>query len=232
MQADDDGDVGALALAETTLGELVKEILRTLPGQRLTRPGATTNQSAMKLRGYASRRPDLIPDRTEAWLDHVLAAVTERNEVFHAKALDRCIKCGNATHFQHNDKDVDRSPQRVRSLTTRIDDLTREGIGIARSISTRLNESYVRDARSEAAKTGRPQSPPQVLIGSTSFQCATCSGTGVAALTIEAPTAVMVLPHGTDLSQLFGAQPAKSPSPPGSEADEEPGPQGSFNDDL
>jgi hypothetical protein len=201
-RANSDG-IGELTLADTTLGELLKEILQSVSGSEW-QPNSTTNRAADHVRNRVKKKPHLFPDEVSNWLDRIQSAMDERNEVVHAAAVDRCRSCGRATRFRHKDSPIDRSPERVRRLIQTIDSLTAEGVELAREISGRINADALRGAQARAAETGKPQSPPQLLIGQTWHECASCSGTGHPQTTVSAPSAVAVLPPGTDIAGLFG----------------------------
>jgi hypothetical protein len=198
------GDVGELALAEVTLGELVADFLTVFPDSKQPSEHGTTRQVTKLLRRVVDgEQASMFPDEFTDWLDRVEVACQARNDIIHAKAEDRCVECGRATRYRRDGAPLDRSPRRVQELTEIIDALTREGMGFAHVVSDRVNRAAVSVARSEASRTGKPQTPKQVLIGAHTYLCGTCTGTGSGQAIISGVAAVAVLPPGTDLEALF-----------------------------
>jgi hypothetical protein len=66
--------------------------------------------------------PSVFPDIADDWLSEVLEAADVRNELLHAVARNRCIKCGTATLFQHprTGRLIDRSEDAVQTLTEKL----------------------------------------------------------------------------------------------------------------
>jgi hypothetical protein len=196
------GDIGALALAEVTLGELVADMLEIFLDAKQPDTTSTTKHAVKLLRKVVEEHPWVFPDRITDWLDEIDQACDDRNDILHASAEDRCVQCGNATRYQRNGEPFDRSPERVQSVTERLDALTREGFQLGYDISERANAAVVEVAKLMAQRSGEPQAPPQVLIGAHAYTCGDCTGTGQGKLTITAAPAVMVLPPGTSAPVL------------------------------
>ncbi|MET9030952.1 hypothetical protein ABZW96_35905 [Nocardia sp. NPDC004168] len=166
----------------------------------------TTGLLANDLLGVEKRHPTVLPVGLRPWLLRVKLAAEQRNAVVHAVGRDRCIGCGDSSIFEHKHRPIDRSEQRIRTLIGEIEDLIDEGIELAVELSGKLNELLLADARKRAAVTGQPQTPVQVRIAGGWHRCAVCSTEGRTETGVGAPTAVMVLPPGTDIRGLFNAQ--------------------------
>ncbi|MGW5918111.1 hypothetical protein ACWFPY_03900 [Nocardia fluminea] len=206
VRADDMGGlVGELVLCDASLSVLLAEMRESV-----TRYGpvmepstrSTTGQLANDLLGVDNRYPALLPADIRAWLLRVKAIAEQRNAIVHAIGRDRCFGCGTSSIFEHNNKSIDRSEQRIRTLINEITELINEGVELSVTLSTILNGLLVAQARHRAAATQQAQCPDQIRIAAKWHRCAQCSGRGPGTV-INAPAAVMVLPPGTDVDGLF-----------------------------
>lgn len=186
------GDLGHLMLADTALSELLIDMLRMLDYGHLSSipkppdPGLTTKQAAKQVLKFQEKYPRLVPGRACEWLDDVLAATDERNELTHAVALNRCNRCGDATLFQYprTGRYVDRSDNAVHALTEKLLDLREAGEEIATEIATLVNKSIILGAMLLADDTGKTIVPETVHPHRVSHICGDCSGDGRATATI------------------------------------------------
>lgn len=180
------GDFGHLTLADTALAELLIDMLRMLDYGHLTcmpkapDPGLTTSQAAKEVLKFKERYPRLLPDDAKNWLSEVLAAAHERNELTHAVALNRCIRCGTATLFQHprTGKWIDRSDEAVRALTEKMLDLREAGDSIAARIAKLVNDRIILAAMLLADDTGETIVPETVRPHVVEHTCGDCNGDG------------------------------------------------------
>ncbi|MFD4443715.1 hypothetical protein ACFWPK_28470 [Nocardia sp. NPDC058519] len=163
---------------------------------------STTGQLANDLLGVDNRYPALLPADMRVWLLRVKTIAEQRNAIVHSIGRDRCIGCGTSSIFEHNNKPIDRSEQRIRTLINEITALINEGVELSVELSTILNELSVTQARHRAASTQQVQCPDQIQIAAEWHRCAQCSGGGPETV-VDAPTAVMVLPPNTDHDGLF-----------------------------
>lgn len=142
MATNDDavGPMGDLTLADTMLGQLVKSLLQWVDNP--IREGATAAQAAHRLQetwngqGWCDRLPDLdlLP-----WVEEVIDASHARTQVVHAVAHARCIECGEVSHYTHHRSEgepVNRSPEALHELATRIDGLMARGWDLARDMAS------------------------------------------------------------------------------------------------
>lgn len=180
------GDFGHLTLADTALSELLIDMLRMLDYGHLSAmpkapdPGLTTKQAAKEVLKIQEKYPRLVPDAAGDWLREVLAAADERNELTHAVALNRCIRCGTATLFQHprTGKWIDRSDEAVQELTERLLDLRETGDKIAERIATLVNDNIILGAMLLADDTGETIVPETVHPDIVKHTCGDCTGDG------------------------------------------------------
>lgn len=213
------GDLGHLALADATVGELLIDILTLLEhaaypdAPRDVDLGLTTKQAAIKVRAALQREPALFGDDAGSWLSDVIEVTDVRNALLHAVALNRCGTCGLATRFVHprSGSDVDRSVQAVRDLTARVLALYRDGLLFADEVAERVNARIVEGARRMADQTGEVQNPPQVRPHHASHQCAGCAANGRGATSISLGTAVLVYPRA--LREALFEPPTRLPQP-------------------
>lgn len=206
--------IGELTLAETALGALIKDILSSIPDYTpKKKKWESTGQAVGRLQHLLDTQAEFLPPSVPPWLVRVASAVDQRNEVVHALAGDRCARCKVSTHFTNSDGEVNRSPERIRALTELIDTLTLEGLALSVDISELVNLRYLNNARSEAARTGMVQTPPQISIGLPWHVCGNCTGTGTGAMTIALPTVVVMFPPGTDIAQLLRPRSASHSQP-------------------
>lgn len=186
------GDVGHLTLADATLGELLIDMLRMLDYGHLSAPpkepdpGLTTRQAAKEVRRFREKYPALLPDVAEAWLDEVLTATDERNEMLHAVARNRCATCGTATMFQHprTGKLVDRREEAVQALTEKLLDLCERGGEIAEEIASLVNKRIILGAMLLADDSGETVVPETVHPHVVKHTCGDCNGNGRATATV------------------------------------------------
>lgn len=189
------GDVGHLVLADSALSELLIDMLRMLDYGHLSAmprqpdPGLTTKQAARELRRFHEKYPQLFPDVAEDWLSEVLEAADLRNELLHAAARNRCIKCGTATLFEHprTGKVIDRSEDAVQALTEKLLDLWERGSEIAGLIASLVNKQIILGAMLLADDTGETIMPETVRPHVVRHTCGECNGDGraTAVLTIQ-----------------------------------------------
>lgn len=194
-------DIGELALADAALGMVIAELVAGLTQSEL-RDDLTTRQAARRLELLAQDEPGLFAPGVHEWIEEVRAKTDQRNAIMHARAADRCIGCGSATHYVHRGVAVDRSPERVAELTAEIGRLARHGVELSRKAGRRFNERELARARARAAAESTVQTPPQVYFEPTTNQCAQCSPSGNRTTTVSVGTAVAVLPPGTDMRAL------------------------------
>ena len=187
-----DDAVGELTIADATLCHLLCDILREVGGRNSLE--MTTGRASDRLLALAKEDAALFTSDVTDWLKRVKKAAEKRNKVVHAIARDRCFMCGQATQFEHRGTPVDRSPAGVRLVTSECTALINNGVNIAVLISDRLNAREIARAQALAVSTGDVQTPKQLLIGQNSYLCATCSPTGVPAVTVSGVAAVVVLP--------------------------------------
>jgi hypothetical protein len=187
-----DDAVGQLTIADTTLCDLLRDILQEAGGK--TSGEMTTGRATDDLLALAKTDPSLLTSDVTDWLKRVKKAAEKRNKVVHAIARDRCIMCGQATQFEHRGAPVDRSPAGVGLVTSEFTALINDGVKLAALISERLNVRESAQAQALAVSTGNVQTPKQILIGQNWHHCAACSQTGVATAGVPLPTAVVVLP--------------------------------------
>ncbi|WP_280303475.1 hypothetical protein [Nocardia abscessus] len=200
------GLVGELVLSDASLSALLAEMR-----EAVTRYGpvvepstkSTTGQLANDLLGVEKRHSAMLPVGLRAWLLRVKSTAEQRNAIVHAIGRDRCISCGRSSIFEHKNRPVDRSEQRIRTLIAEIEDLIDEGVKLAVELSDKLNQLSLAAAQKCAAATGEPQSPVQIRIAGTWHRCTVCSTDQQAETVVCAPAAVMVLPPGTDIRELF-----------------------------
>jgi hypothetical protein len=189
------GDVGHLTLADSALSELLIDMLRMLDyGDLSTMPrdpdrGLTTKQAARDVRRFQEEYPRLFPDDADDWLSEVLDAADERNELLHAVARNRCIKCGTATLFQHprTGRMIDRSEEAVQALTEKLLNLHERGGEIAAQIAGLVNKQIILGAMLLADDTGETIVPETVHPHVVKHTCGDCNGDGraTAAVTIQ-----------------------------------------------
>jgi hypothetical protein len=185
------GDLGHLMLADTALSELLIDMLRMLDYGHLTsmpKPdsGLTTKQAAKEVFKFQEKYPRLVPDHAGEWLLEVLTAADERNELTHAVALNRCMRCGTATLFQHprTGKYIDRSDEAVQALTERLLDLREAGDEIAAQIAKLVNDNIILGAMLLADDTGETIVPETVHPHIVNHTCGDCTGDGRATASV------------------------------------------------
>lgn len=204
MSEQDLGPVGELALADTALCELLAEMLTAvwdLEGITDAVPD-TTGATANRLLGALKRHAVLVGLAADSrpWLKRVVAAAAQRNGLIHAIALDRCIRCGSATRYEHRGSQVDRSAGAVSATIAEFASLTREGIILASGLSQAVNREYLNRARRHNDKE---TAPPQIRIGGTLHWCPRCSGDGSAHTVTNAPAVAVALRKEQDLRAMF-----------------------------
>jgi hypothetical protein len=186
------GDFGHLTLADTALSEILIDMLRMLDYGHLSSmpkapdPGLTTKQAAKEVLKFQEKYPRLVPNGAGDWLDEVLDAAEERNELTHAVALNRCVTCGNATLFQHprTGKPIDRSDEAVQALTERLLDLREHGDEVAAQIAKLVNGSIILGAMLLADDTGETIVPETVHPHVVKHTCGDCNGDGRATASV------------------------------------------------
>lgn len=195
--------IGELTLAETALGNLLGDLLQSLPGAKRLPP--TSGQRARKLERIGASDAEVFPSTFHDWISRVEMAVDGRNEIVHAMATDRCIYCGTATRYEHRGSAVDRTPKTARMLAGAIDALTAEGVEIAADVSGRVNLAHQQEATRAAMEAGQPQSPVQVRVGGIVHACVDCEHPSAGrSVTVTTPSALIVLPAGFDASERRG----------------------------
>lgn len=197
--------IGDLVLVEVAIGELIGDMLTELyrlKGDDRPLPD-TTGQRAKRLLGAlkdGERYPGLPDvDGLRAWAIHVVEAAEDRNRIVHALALDRCVRCGDATRFGHNGKPVDRSDAAALQLTNHIRGLLTQGLAVGMGVSGWINAAYLAMAKEFPAEGN----PPQVAVGGILHWCPKCSGNGKSRLVARVPAAIAILPAGSDMHELF-----------------------------
>lgn len=206
------GNVGHLALADSTLSELLIDMLRMIEYGKLSGtpkepdPGLTTRQAAKEVRKCLSDFARLFPDEASGWLSEVLDTAEIRNEVLHAVALNRCVTCGTATQFEHprSGKRIDRSDVAVQELTTELLDLIERGRALASRIGKLVNERIVLASMLLADDTGETVVPELVTPGAVEHSCGECNGNGRASATVTLQGSVEVKPTGVTKALLEG----------------------------
>jgi hypothetical protein len=208
------GDIGHLTLADSALCELLIDILRMLDYGHLTAhprapdPGLTTRQAAKQALKFGEKYPRLIPTPVRDWLDEVVDATDERNELVHAVALNRCVECGSATLFQHprTGRTVDRSDAAVKALTERLLNLREEGDEIAAEIAKIVNHNIILGAMLLADDTGETIVPETVHPHVARHTCGDCNGDGRATATVivHVGPGIEVHPTGATKALLEG----------------------------
>ncbi|MEV5837147.1 hypothetical protein [Nocardia sp. NPDC052112] len=198
--------MGELVLCDASPSVLLAEMR-----EAVTRYGPVVKQSTLSTTGHLAndllgvdkRHRALFPTEMRAWLLRVKAAAEQHNSLVHVIGRDRCFECGASSIFEHKNNPVDRSAPRIRALISEIGDLIHEGVELAMQLSTTLNKMLVEQARHRAAATGQAQCPDQIRIAAAWHRCAQCNDCGSPETAISTPAAVMVLPPGTDISELF-----------------------------
>jgi hypothetical protein len=186
------GGLGHLMLADTALSELLIDMLRMLDYGHLSSmpkspdPGLTTKQAAKEVLRFQEKYPRLVPDRAGEWLLEVLVAADERNELTHAVALNRCIRCGTATLFRHprTGNYIDRSDEAVQALTERLLNLCEAGDEIAAQIAELVNNNIILGAMLLADDTGETVVPQTVHPHVVKHTCGVCTGDGRATASV------------------------------------------------
>jgi hypothetical protein len=192
MSTESDAAVGRLAVMDGALNDLLRDLVGEVTGKDAA--GMTTGKAAQVLLGHARDDRVLITPEVRDWLKLVVKAAEKRNEAMHAVARDQCVRCGNATRFEHKGRPVDRSAATVEAVSVRFSDLIDEGVRRAREISDALNERARAAAVRAAEDTGSIQTPRQVMIGQDLHRCAACSPGGSAITVVSLPAAAAVLP--------------------------------------
>ncbi len=170
---------------------------------QLHRPDLGDRAGQARVRRQVQRHPPAGKVLAEL-ADQVLPSLTAANEpARQAIGRDRCIGCGRSSIFEHKNRQVDRSEQRIRTLVAEIEDLIVEGVKLAVELSDKLNELLLAEAEKCAAVTGEPQSPARARIAGAWHRCAVCSTGGRAETVVSAPAAAMALPPGTDNTWAF-----------------------------
>lgn len=199
------GDVGHLTLADSSLGELLIDMLRMLDYGHLSAPpkapdpGLTTGQAVRAVQGEHKRHPRLCPEGLESWLRDVVDVTARRNEVMHAVARNRCVRCGTATAFHHprSGHAVDRSAAAVQALTREVLQLIERGRALAGEVADLVNRSIILGAMLIADDTGESVFPETVIPDSTRHTCGDCNGDGRATASLVVRVgAVEVKPTG------------------------------------
>lgn len=212
------GDLGHLMLADTALSELLIDMLRMLDYGHLSSlpkapdPGLTTKQAALEVLKVQEKYPRLVPDDAGNWLQEVLTAADERNELIHAVALNRCIACGTATLFQHprTKKWIDRSAEAVQGLTERLLDLHETGDEIAERMAKLVNGNITLGAMLLADDTGESIVPETVHPHVARHTCGECNGDGRATASVVVHVGgVEVKPTGVTKASLKNRTPDK-----------------------
>jgi hypothetical protein len=99
MSAESDAAVGQLAVMDGTLNDLLRDLAGEITGQDAA--GMTTGKAAQVLLGRARGDRTLITPEVRDWLKRVVQAAEKRNEAMHAVGRDQCVRCGDATRFEH-----------------------------------------------------------------------------------------------------------------------------------
>lgn len=180
------GDIGHLTLADSAMVDLLIDMLRMLDYGHLSAmpkepdAGQTTRQAARAVQRFQEKYPNLFPDDALDWLDEVLAAAQERNELVHAVARNRCITCGAATFFEspRTGMPVDRSGEAVKALTEKLLDLGERGIEVAEQIAGLVNKRIILGAMLLADDTGETIVPELVHPHAAQHTCGECNGDG------------------------------------------------------
>lgn len=190
--SDDPRAIGDLTLAETSLGDLLREVLEVLS---VTRRGRTTGQHAEALKRFAERdESGLFPGEFVPWLDRVLLALEARNDIVHASARLRCRWCGQGTAFVKDGRDVDRSPETVHLLTRAIDGLAVEGEMLAGKIAERINARREALAKRTVSETGEYVGVDLVRFRGGWAECVDCGDPQVMSAAMASSEVLVVLP--------------------------------------